>query len=223
MRNRSLSLLFWLLAGLYLLATALTESSALVLLKPLPILLLAFAAWRNLAGYWRTGMVLALLFSALGDVLLALRIEGFANFVPGLSAFLLAQLIYATLFWSRRQASPLRLLLAVAYLLTAAALAWLILPSTGGLLLPVSLYLLAISAMALGATFCALPLPGLLLGALVFVSSDSLIAINKFVIPVPAAQLLIMLTYYLAQWLICRSVIQAQPRATGTEPSATGR
>lgn len=222
MRNRSLTLQFWLLAGLYLLATALTENRALVLLKPLPILLLAFAAWRSLTGYWRAGMVLALLFSALGDVLLALRIEGFANFVPGLSAFLLAQLVYATLFWSRRQVSPLRLLLAIAYLLTATALAWLILPNTGGLLLPVVLYLLAISAMALGATFSALPLPGLLLGALVFVSSDSLIAINKFVIAVPAAQLLIMLTYYLAQWLICQSVIQAQARVTHSEPSKAG-
>ena len=41
-------------------------------------------------------------------------------------------------------------------------------------------------------------------GALVFAFSDALIALNKFVEPIPRAGLLIMLNYYLAQLLIWR-------------------
>jgi alkylglycerol monooxygenase len=39
-------------------------------------------------------------------------------------------------------------------------------------------------------------------GACVFMVSDSLIAINKFVTPVPLASLWILVTYYAAQMLI---------------------
>jgi uncharacterized membrane protein YhhN len=206
--------LYWLLATAYLAlnATALAGTPSLMLLKPLPILLLAGMAWYQLAGRWRLAMTLALVFSAIGDVLLALRIEGFDSFVPGLGSFLIAQLIYAALFWSQRQFSRQRLMLAVGYLLIVGMLAWLVLPRTGNLLVPVAFYLLAISAMATGAAFTATPLPWLFVGALTFVLSDSLIALNRFVTAIPAAAVAIMLTYYLAQWLIWYSVLQAGGR-----------
>lgn len=210
MKSTTTLSVFWLLALAYLLANALFTGPLLVVLKPLPILLLAYAANRQLTGSWRIGMVAALLFSALGDVLLALQSERFDSFVPGLAAFLVAQLVYAGLFWSHRQVTRQRLLLAGGYLIAAGMLAGLVLPKTHGLLWPVTLYLVAISAMATGAALCRLPLPSLLLGALTFVLSDSLIALNKFVVALPAATLLIMLTYYLAQWLIWHSVIRSR-------------
>ena len=42
--------------------------------------------------------------------------------------------------------------------------------------------------------------------------ASSLIALNKFVTAIPAAAVAIMLTYYLAQWLILYSVLQTAAR-----------
>lgn len=47
-----------------------------------------------------------------------------------------------------------------------------------------------------------------LIGALLFISSDSYLAINKFVMPLPFAHEVIMLTYYSAQLLIALSILQ---------------
>lgn len=202
--------LYWLMAIAYigLGTTAMAGSPLLIALKPLPILLLAFVAWHELSGIWRPAMTMALVFSAIGDVLLALRIEGFDNFVPGLGAFLVGQLIYAALFWSERRVTRPRLILACGYLLVAGALAALVLPRTGDLMVPVAFYLLAISTMATGAAINATPLPWLFVGALTFVLSDCLIALNRFVMAFPGAAVAIMLTYYLAQWLMLYSVLQ---------------
>ena len=45
-------------------------------------------------------------------------------------------------------------------------------------------------------------------GACIFMASDTLIAINKFLTPVPQAGLVIMLSYYLAQWLLWRGALR---------------
>ena len=217
--------LYWLMATAYIgLGTAAMASNPwLIALKPLPILLLALVAWRRLSGIWRPAMTMALVFSAIGDVLLALRIEGFDSFVPGLGAFLVGQLMYAALFWSERRITRQRLVLAGGYLLVACALAALVLPRTCDLMVPVAFYLLAISAMATGAAINATPLPWLFVGALTFVLSDSLIALNKFVIAFPGASVAIMLTYYLAQWLILYSVLHGGlPGAVATLGAAYG-
>ena len=47
-----------------------------------------------------------------------------------------------------------------------------------------------------------------LIGALLFISSDSYLAINKFVMPLPYSHEVIMLTYYSAQLLIALSIHQ---------------
>lgn len=49
------------------------------------------------------------------------------------------------------------------------------------------------------------------LGACVFMVSDSLIAINKFVMPVELSSLWILATYYAAQVLIVHNARPAQP------------
>ena len=44
------------------------------------------------------------------------------------------------------------------------------------------------------------------LGALFFAASDSALALNRFRAPFPAAQAVVLPTYYLGQWLIALSV-----------------
>jgi alkenylglycerophosphocholine hydrolase len=56
---------------------------------------------------------------------------------------------------------------------------------------------------------------GATLGALIFIASDSIIAINKFHSPIPDAKLFIMITYYLGQYLIAGSVVGAMSVSKG--------
>jgi uncharacterized membrane protein YhhN len=85
-------------------------------------------------------------------------------------------------------------------------LVWL-LPRTGKLAPAVLVYVLAIFFMALAAGGLS-PAVGLhgkplvLLGALLFVLSDTILAIDRFVKPLAAGHGLVLLTYYSALWCI---------------------
>lgn len=166
--------------------------------------LLAVALWisrRGDADARRLGI--ALLLSAAGDVFLA--VDGRALFVYGLASFLLAHLVYLWQFLQHRP-RPFRLpssrkLVAAGILLAIMAMLVVLTPRLGALLGPVYAYIGAIAAMALAAT----ALPGrsmVMLGALSFILSDSLIALNKFVTPLPYAGPAIWTTYVIAQVLI---------------------
>lgn len=192
---------FAALALLYLLAFEHNASWTGALVKALPILLLAAAAAFHARGAWRAGLVVALLFSALGDLLLAAHAMRGDLFTAGLASFLVAQLAYAQLFWRHRSPQRWRRWLALGYLPFAAALAAWILPRTGALAVPVGAYLLAITAMVTGAALTDRP-PWLFAGALAFAFSDGAIAVNKFLQPLPYAGLVIMSSYYLAQGLL---------------------
>jgi uncharacterized membrane protein YhhN len=166
--------------------------------------LLAVALWAARGGdadAKRLG--LALLFSAAGDVFLAVDRTGL--FVPGLASFLLAHLVYLWQFLIHRP-RPFRLpasrrLVALGILAGIAAMLVLLTPGLGKLLMPVHAYIAAIAAMALAAT--ALPGRGLvMLGAISFMISDSLIALDKFVAPIPHAGPAIWITYVAAQVMI---------------------
>ncbi|WP_308365025.1 MULTISPECIES: lysoplasmalogenase [unclassified Microbulbifer] len=178
-------------------------------MKIVPIAILALLALRSLGGFTRTLTLCALTFSALGDLLLALEFSN--GFVYGLGAFLLAQLIYAGNFLraadfrSRRTA-----LRGVPVLITALLLARVLLPAAEELAPAVLVYLLAIVIMAL----CAAAHRGdsalLFAGAVTFMVSDTLIALNKFVIPLPMAGTAIMVTYYGAQLALLYGLARAR-------------
>jgi uncharacterized membrane protein YhhN len=208
----ALAAAYALLAATYLLAFGYNDSWTGAIVKMLPVLLLAAASARLMRGEWRRWMVVALLFSALGDWLLGMNGVAGNLFTAGLGSFLLAQLAYAQLFWRHRSADRRRRWLAACYLPVAATLAWLVLPVAGEMTVPVALYMLAITAMVTGAALANRPLL-LLAGALAFAFSDATIAINKFLAPVPQAGLVIMVSYYLAQWLLWRGALR-EPEET---------
>ena len=85
-------------------------------------------------------------------------------------------------------------------------------PSLGGLRIPVMLYALVLTLMVVSAIF-RMELTnrksfGLVLtGALLFMTSDLLLAINKFFSPIAHASLLIMCTYCVAQVLIVQGIL----------------
>ncbi|WP_428246076.1 lysoplasmalogenase [Ferrovibrio sp.] len=195
-----------LLAVLYLLLPLLAVPQiVIVVVKGAVCPLLALSIWR-----WRGGdavaklLSLALLFSAAGDVFLAL--DRVRLFVPALGSFLLAHLAYLVLFLRYRGRPALRLQLRQWVLITllliyAAIMLAVLTPGLGKLLLPVYGYVAAIIAMGIA----ALALPGkplVGLGAVSFILSDSLIALDKFVEPIAWAGPAIWITYVAAQVLI---------------------
>ncbi len=178
--------------------------------KPLTIGLIILLAW--LTGgeqpdryFWL--IFAGLLFSAAGDVFLMLPKD---RFVPGLLSFLTAHLLYIVAFSTPAGffAAPL---LALPYLLGAGALLLVLLPKTGTLALPVIVYSTALATMGWQAASRWQELQNdasfyAMLGAILFLVSDSVLAINRFAKPFRSAEVILLSTYFAAQTLIALSV-----------------
>nr|WP_236676439.1 MULTISPECIES: lysoplasmalogenase [Pseudomonas] len=185
-----------------------------LLVKPLPVL--ALLGWLHDAppSDYRRWISLGLIFSLVGDVLLAWPGD---LFVFGLGAFLVAHLAYLKAYLSdcRR---PALLPLVLALSVGAVLLGILISSGLGPLTVPVIVYGTAISAMlwrALARLGSDVPQRSALLaagGAVAFVFSDSVIGINRFVSPFNAAPYIIILSYWLGQWGIAASAFSQSKR-----------
>lgn len=233
MSNTSFNIIFAVLSFSYLALMGLGDYPLHYVHKALPIITLLAWAWCSLSSspssrQLRNIVIGALFFSALGDVFLALPLAH--SFVLGLSAFLTAHVFYIICFWQMKKAThndqttdkqfstapsgaSLRKIILSLTLIYFVGILWLVMPNTGALLVPVVVYMGVILMMAIMAI--SVPVPqlkspqinyGLVAGALTFVLSDSVIAINKFVTPVPFEGLIIMVSYYLAQWLLVTSI-----------------
>ena len=159
-------------------------------------------------------LLLALLCSLSGDAFLMLP----DHFIAGLVSFLLAHVGYVALF---RQGVPWfghRRALLAALALGAGMYAFL---WQGGLpaalRVPVAAYVLVIALMAAQAwgRWAVLrdrPALWVALGACFFMLSDSLLATNRFVTPLPWAQVWVLSTYYAAQALIVGGMLRGRQR-----------
>ncbi len=203
-----------LCALLAMLAGHLGPFAAYAVLKPLPLLLCLALVWRRadrhgqpVATRW---LLAGLALSLLGDVCL---LSG-QGFLAGLAAFLLAHGCYIVLFHRGLPWLPHRpALLAV---LACAALVYGYLATHGlpaDMRLPVAAYVLVIAGMAAQAIGRAQVLRSagarcVAWGALSFLVSDSILAIDRFVQPLPAATVWVLGSYYLAQGLIVHGMLQ---------------
>ncbi len=202
-------------AALYLYALASDNPMLALLAKPVPVL--ALIAWLRSApaSPYRNWISVGLGFSVLGDILLAIPAD---LFVFGLVAFLFAHLAYLRAYYSKtlRPTLPALFLSALTGITLFSVLAS---HGLGPLLIPVALYALAISAMLWRALACG----GLAaLGACLFVFSDSLIGIDRFVSPFAAAPYLIILAYWLGQWAIASSAGHRSTDKVLTQSGASG-
>jgi uncharacterized membrane protein YhhN len=154
----------------------------------------------------RWWFVAALGFSLAGDVLLMVPAD---LFVGGLAAFLVAHLCYLAGFWVRGPGAPAVALAAGVVVVVVAPFAIRILKALRGrsrLSGPVALYMLVISAMVATALATGNVVAGV--GAALFVTSDTMIAWNRFVRPFAAADVGIMVTYHLGQAALVLSLVR---------------
>lgn len=173
--------------------------------KIIPIALLLQLAVTRTGGRVRVLLGLGLVLSAIGDVLLAMN----GLFVQGLVAFLLAQVTYTVLFMMQFRWQPGRLPWTALIVVYALACTLFIVPEAGDMKLPVTAYMIAISLMAIAAGFRDDPqFLWVAMGALIFMISDTLIAVGRFVSPFEYSGIAVMTTYYTAQVLICVGIIK---------------
>ena len=86
-------------------------------------------------------------------------------------------------------------------------------PKLGPLKIPVIVYAIVITSMLFvvfkGSLKWAIPANNyILIGAILFVSSDSILAFNKFYAPITQASFYIMITYCMAQYFIVAGILK---------------
>ena len=197
-------------------------------------------------GFRPQSLYLALFFGWVGDVLLMLP-ERLASRLPqgafawGAGAFFLGHLCYIHVFLRGLTAAevlrPSRLMYALPLLVYGYVLFLALDGFLGPMALPVAVYTGALLANGFAAysrwsAHRALPASWCLLGALLFMQSDSILAVNQFIFvqgqsrPMPLANFAIMVTYLLGQFLLVHgSVLEAYggtPVRAATEPLWAG-
>jgi uncharacterized membrane protein YhhN len=198
---------------IFIIGLAYKPYSGSFIVKALPIWLLAVVAYRYRLGGSRGWLLFAgVLWGSIGDIFLDLDPQNY--FVFGLGAFLVGHVLYILFFVSGFQLNKLRVGLATVLVAFSIGMAVILLPrieaQDPNLVLPVMVYLTVILCMGLAAVLRQ-PVSSLsIYGSLVFMLSDSLIALRKFVfvdavegtLPGLVFSVAIMFTYYLAQYLI---------------------
>ena len=211
--SRFLTLFFVLLSLLHVVALYAGNMTLQMMTKPLiiPCLIAIYLLSSNSRN--KTYLA-ALFFSFVGDILL---MDKENLFLYGIASFLITQILYVYLFskgieksgWSLLAKSVLPFGI---YYVILIKILW---PGLGDFLLPVLVYGFVISLFGSAGLMQYLKKPDrhhltLLAGAVLFIASDSMIALNKFQDFRTYYPLAIMITYILAQYLILQYVLESE-------------
>ena len=170
-------------------------------LKAIPVCTLMVLVLRDMRGFARICLTGALLGSVCGDILLDLP---YANlFIFGLVAFLVAHLFYTVLCF-RYAKSPDRFgkLMMAGLVLFAGVMIWIFRGIPPALYGPVVLYIVVIITMSIGALLVPAENRLLFWGALLFIASDVVLALNKFLVAIPYGRVINISLYFIAQFMI---------------------
>ncbi|MFJ7982055.1 lysoplasmalogenase [Lysinibacillus xylanilyticus] len=205
--SKKVLLAFIILFGLYyIFFLSHIPESLILIFKVIPMLLIIILAAtpKNLGiKKYQLLIVIGLVFCMVGDYTLQW-------FLIGLSSFLIGQIFYIFAFSSTNERQVPTWAKIVLLVYGASMAVWIAgtVFSSGEIVLGIAViaYISVIltmgwTAIRTGSTFATI-------GALLFISSDSYLAINKFVMPLPFSHEFIMLTYYSAQILIALSISQ---------------
>lgn len=212
MKGKLWIILFFVLLLANLVGVYLGNDTIWFITKPLLLIVLSgyflsqTQIWNDDLKRW---IFAALLFSWIGDVLLLFEMNNSIFFLLGLLAFLLAHIFYIGFFHIVRLRENVKSswLLLVIIVIYYTILMVLLSPHLGKMKLPVRIYGIVICFMfmlAMHMLFIRNKIAGrfMMLGAFLFVISDSALAINKFYSSFELAGVIIMLTYGVAQFLI---------------------
>ncbi|NMH68355.1 lysoplasmalogenase [Bacillus sp. RO3] len=207
MKKSNLPALIGVMAVLYI-AVIPSEPLALkIVFKLIPMLLIILLAFRQLPDKPVPAMrliIIGLFFCMLGDGLIAV------SFVAGLGAFLMGHVFYVMGFLNISRMNKTRLAATIlpitlyAFIIGGQLISALQTEGNQELVIPVIAYMLVISLMAVSAMMTGNLWA--IAGSILFVISDSILSWNMFVSAIPYSDVLIMTTYYSAQFLIAGSL-----------------
>lgn len=220
MKLRDFSKLYFVLVLLHLVAIDVNEDIRLIYLsKPLIVFSLMAFFWHHTPNRTRHEKLFlaGLFFSLLGDIFLMFTEFSENYFKLGLGAFLVAQINYIMAFLSEVRGKgglvKTKPWLALPVLGYGVWFVYTLYPGLNNLLLPVAVYATVLMLMLLAALNRAgavLPRSAslVIVGALLFVLSDSLLAYGKFIEIFPYYRLWVMSTYAAAQYFLVWGVLQ---------------
>ena len=188
-----------------------------------PLLLIVISLWfyletkSNYTGFAKL-MQAGFLLAWIGDVLLMFVERDPIFFMLGLVAFLITHILYILAFKKSVSSSELpsyvkkNPMAAAPFVLLGGVLFFMLYPELDELLIPVFIYTSVIVTMVIFALnrmgrVSDLSFKLIYYGALVFMLSDSLLAVNKFLSPIPYSGVLIMVPYIVAQFMIMKGSI----------------
>jgi len=218
MKNIPWIIIFFAALAGYIAGIQLPDQTFQYICKPLlmPLLMIWFVtSVKSIPGNLKSWILVALFFSWAGDVLLMFEAKDKIFFMLGLASFLIAHIFYIVFFHQVRvreavKGNPWLMVIVVVYY---GALITVLSPYLGDLKWPVRVYGIVISFMfmlAMHMLFIRNKKAGkwMMIGALLFVVSDSILAINKFYQSFEMAGIVIILTYALAQLFIVNGAIK---------------
>ena len=191
-------------------------------LKPFLLPFLFYAVVKSGRFETKKWLISALFFSWIGDCILLFAHKGEVYFIFGLVAFLIAHILFIVLFTKQKSENKhvksilfwIGFMAVLAYLVSMLSN---LLPTLGDLKIPVCIYALTISIMLIMAIKGAINWKNnakslVLVGAVFFVVSDSILALDKFHSPIASASYSIMITYLIAQFCITKGIIDVNQK-----------
>jgi uncharacterized membrane protein YhhN len=219
MKTKNLSA-FYFLTGIIFIALEFNKVfwpgvAVKALIMPLLILILWVNFRNEITGIHRL-MIIALVFSWAGDVTLEFSGQYEMMFMMGLLCFMATQVLYFIIFYrTPGTANNLRRLSfgIIPVYVYGAFLVYFLYDDLGDMRVPVIVYACVILTMLSGAIsrlgkVSRISYYLVLSGAMLFVLSDSMIAVNKFSYPFSGSRVLIMSTYVTGQFLILMGIIK---------------
>ncbi len=219
MKSKIFLYAFIVISVIEIIAVVITNPTLALFSKPLIVL--------SLIGYYRytsqqpsTIFTTALFFCWMGDVLLMFQEKGELFFILGLVCFLIGHVLFIFSYrqarWKETDESVMgtqRARFAFPIILAGTGLVITLYPFLGDMKVPVIIYAFVITMMVLNASFrygrTSVKSYWMVFGgAFLFMTSDSILALNKFQAPILYAELYIMLTYIAAQFLIVAGIIE---------------
>jgi uncharacterized membrane protein YhhN len=218
MKIKIISLLYFMNGALFLVLEDKGSFISVFIAKALiiPVLMiLLIISFRAVSSRSHRLMLTGLFFSWAGDVLLGLTHLNVNMFILGLACFLLTQVMYFTVFFLTPGESVIfrkYIYLLIPVLLYGTGLVFYLYDGLADMRIPVIIYTAAILTMLTGAIarFKKVNQKSYLLvltGAILFLISDSAIAINKFGHHFEYSSIVVMSTYVIAQYLIVAGYI----------------
>lgn len=202
--KRLFVVLIVLLGGFYIFLVPTLEipHAVVVLFKVIPMILIILYGFMLRGSIKFSWIMAGLTVCTIADAAIAY------SFIAGLVIFLIGHLFYIPGFWQARKTDvnrsiPVFLIAVYAVIVGYFLLSALFETGQSEMVLPVAFYILVISVMGIVAAYTRNGWA--IVGAILFIISDSILAWNRFVDPIAYSGVWVMTTYYGAQLLIARS------------------